>query len=170
MQINVIYHINKLKDKNHVIISMDAEKDFDKIQRSFMIKKKKKNNLQKIRNKGTKLNIIRAMYGFPNGSTGKESACNAGDLGSIPGLGRSPGEGKDYPLQYSSLENSMDCIVLGSSPSRIQGYPQDDGIGERIAKQREQRLDLPWLTQKANKVPGTELALFMETTGALSVE
>ena len=41
MQINVIYHINKLKDKNHVIISMDAEKDFDKIQRSFMIKKKK---------------------------------------------------------------------------------------------------------------------------------
>ena len=74
------------------------------------------------------------MYGFPNGSTGKESACNAGDLGSIPGLGRSPGEGKDYPLQYSGLENSMDCIVLGSSPSRIQGYPQDDGIGERIAK------------------------------------
>ena len=83
------------------------------------------------------------MYGFPNGSAGKESACNAGDLGSIPGLGRSPGEGKDYPLQYSGLENSMDCIVLGSSPSRIQGYPQDDGIGERIAKQREQRLDLP---------------------------
>ena len=68
MQINVIYHINKLKDKNHVIISMDAEKDFDKIQRSFMIKKKKK--LQKIRNEGTKLYIIRAMYGFPSGSAG----------------------------------------------------------------------------------------------------
>ena len=63
----------------------------------------------------------------------------------------------------------MDCIVLGSSPSRIQGYPQDDGIGERIAKQREQRLDLPWLTQKANQAPGTELALFMEAAGALSV-
>ena len=44
-------------------------------------------------------------------STGKESACNAGDLGSIPGLGRSSGEGKGYPLQYSGLENSMDCIV-----------------------------------------------------------
>ena len=43
--------------------------------------------------------------------------------------------------------------VLASSPSRIQGYPQDDGIGERIAMQREQRLDLPWLTQKANKAP-----------------
>ena len=41
----------------------------------------------------------------------KESACNAGDLGSISGLGRSPGEGKGYPLQYSGLENSMDCIV-----------------------------------------------------------
>ena len=39
-----------------------------------------------------------------------ESACNAGDLGSIPGLGRSPGEGKGYPLQYSGLENSVDCI------------------------------------------------------------
>ena len=49
--------------------------------------------------------------GFPCGSVGKESACNAGDLGSIPGLGRSPGEGKGYPLQYSGLENSMDCIV-----------------------------------------------------------
>ena len=40
---------------------------------------------------------------------GKESACNAGDLGSIPGLERSPGEGKGYPLQYSGLENSVDC-------------------------------------------------------------
>ena len=45
---------------------------------------------------------------FPCGSAGKESACNVGDLGSIPGLGRSPGEGKGYPLQYSGLENSMD--------------------------------------------------------------
>ena len=49
--------------------------------------------------------------GFPGGSVGKESACNAEDLGSIPGLGRSPGEGKGYPLQYSGLENSMDYIV-----------------------------------------------------------
>ena len=51
--------------------------------------------------------------GFPGGSAGEESASNAGDLGSIPGLGRSPGEGKGYPLQYSGLENSMDCIVHG---------------------------------------------------------
>ena len=45
--------------------------------------------------------------GFPGSSDGKESACNVGDLGSIPGLGRSPGEGKGYPLQYSGLENSI---------------------------------------------------------------
>ena len=46
--------------------------------------------------------------GFPGGSDGKESACDAGDLGSIPGLGRSPGEGNGNPLQYSCLENPMD--------------------------------------------------------------
>ena len=51
--------------------------------------------------------------GFPGGSEGKESACNAGDLGSIPGLGRCCQEGNGYPLQYSGLENSMDCIVHG---------------------------------------------------------
>ena len=48
--------------------------------------------------------------GFPDDSDGKESACNAGDLGSIPELGRFPGEGKGYPLQYSGLENSMDSM------------------------------------------------------------
>ena len=48
--------------------------------------------------------------GFPCGSVGKDSACNAGDLGLIPASGRSPGEGKGYPLQYSCLENSMDCM------------------------------------------------------------
>ena len=48
--------------------------------------------------------------GFPGGSAGKESTCNEGDLGLIPGLGRSPGERNGYPLQYSGLENSMDCI------------------------------------------------------------
>ena len=48
---------------------------------------------------------------FPDSSVGKESTCNAGDPGSTPGLGRSPGEGNSYPLQYSALENSMDYIV-----------------------------------------------------------
>ena len=60
------------------------------------------------------------ILGFPCGSGGKESACNVGDLGSIPGLGRSPGEGKGYPLQYSGLENSMDCIVHGVAKSQTQ--------------------------------------------------
>ena len=53
---------------------------------------------------------------FPCGSAGKESACNAGDLGSIPGLGRSPGGGKGCPLQYSGLENSMDYILVWEIP------------------------------------------------------
>ena len=54
-----------------------------------------------------------AFLGFPCDSAGKESTCSAGVLGSIPGLGRSPGEEKGYPLQYSGLENSMDCVVYG---------------------------------------------------------
>ena len=54
------------------------------------------------------------------GFTGKESTCNAGDLGSIPRLGRSPGEGKDYPFQYSGLENSTDRIVHGVAKSQTQ--------------------------------------------------
>ena len=58
--------------------------------------------------------------GFPHSSVGKESAPNAEDLGSIPGLGRSPGEGKGYPLQYSALENSMDFIVQGVAKSWTQ--------------------------------------------------
>ena len=59
----------------------------------------------------TKVHIAKI---FPTcGSAGEESVCNVGDLGSIPGLGRSPGEEKGYPLQYSGLENSMDCMVHG---------------------------------------------------------
>ena len=58
--------------------------------------------------------------GAPFGSGGKESACNVGDLGSIPELGRSPGEGKGYSLQYSGLENSMDCIVHGVAKNQTQ--------------------------------------------------
>jgi len=56
--------------------------------------------------------------GFPCGSVGKESTRNVGDLGLIPGLGRYFGEGKGYPLQYSCLENSMDCIVHGVTKSQ----------------------------------------------------
>ena len=55
---------------------------------------------------------------FPHRSAGKESTCNEGDLGSIPGLGQSTREGKGYPLQYSGLESSMDCIVHGVAKSQ----------------------------------------------------
>ena len=58
-----------------------------------------------------------SILGFPCGSAGKESACSAGDLGLISGLGRFPGEGKGYPLQHSGLENSMDYVVHGVSES-----------------------------------------------------
>ena len=60
------------------------------------------------------------ITGFPCGSAGEESICNVGDLGSIPGLERAPGEGKGYPLQYSGLENSMNCIVHGITKSQIR--------------------------------------------------
>ena len=60
------------------------------------------------------------ITGFPGGSAGKESACNAGDLGLIPGLGRSPGEGKGDPLQYSGLESPMDCIHHGVAKRRTR--------------------------------------------------
>ena len=59
------------------------------------------------------ISIMLPFIPFLCGSAGKESACNVGDLGSIPGLGRFTGEGKSYPLQYSGLENSMDCRVHG---------------------------------------------------------
>ena len=60
------------------------------------------------------------ILGFPGGSAGKESTCKAGGLGSVPGLGRSPGEGKGYPRQYSGLENTMDYMVHGVAKSWTQ--------------------------------------------------
>ena len=75
-------------------------------------------------NKG---NIIRVREGvkkhtrgFPGSSVGKEFACNAGDLGSIPGLGRSPGEGDSYPLQYSTLENTVHGVW--KSQTRLSNF------------------------------------------------
>ena len=62
--------------------------------------------------------LISFRTGFLCGSAGKEFTCNAGDPGLIPGLGRSPGKGKGYPLQYSGLENFMNCIVHGVAKSR----------------------------------------------------
>ena len=64
--------------------------------------------------------FLARKLGFPGGSAGKESTCNAGDLGLVPGLGLSLGEGKGYPFQYSDLENSMDYIVHGFAKSQTQ--------------------------------------------------
>ena len=75
------------------------------------------------------------LLGFPSGSADKESACNVENLGLIPGLGRSPGEGNGYPLQYSGLENSMDCIIPW-------GHKQSD-MTERLS-----RLNIIELTYK----------------------
>ena len=64
------------------------------------------------------------LLGFSGDSDVKESSCSVGDLGSISELGRSPGEGKGYPLQYSGLENSMDCIVhdVAKSWTRLSNF------------------------------------------------
>ena len=67
--------------------------------------------------------------GFLCASAGKKSICNVGDLDSIPGLGRSPGEGNSYPLQYPGLENSMDCIVHGVSKSQTRLWASLTSIG-----------------------------------------
>ena len=73
------------------------------------------------------------IMGFPGGSAGKESACNAEYLGLIPGLGRSPGEGNGNPLQYSCLENSMD---RGTWQATVHGIAKSD-MTERLTLSRE---------------------------------
>ena len=65
--------------------------------------------------------VVINMYGFLHSAVGEESACNAGDLGSIPELGRSLGEGKGYPLQYSGLENSM-AYTVAKSRTRLSDF------------------------------------------------
>ena len=71
------------------------------------------------------------FLGFPGNSAGKESTCNVGDLGLIPGLGRSPGAGKGHPLQYCGLESSMGCIVHGvaESQTRVSGLHFTSPVG-----------------------------------------
>ena len=86
---------------------------------------------------------------FPGGAANKEPAWNAGDLGSIPGLGRSPGEGKSNTLQYSGLENSMDCIVHGITKSWTQ--PSDFHFTYNIMRSLWYRQDvsLHWSSVKS---------------------
>ena len=118
------------------------------------------------------------LPGFPGGSEGKESACSVGELGSISGLGRSPGEGNDYPLQYSGLENSMDCIVQGVAKSQTRlsdflfhfsltgsGYHKSiqrvpdlkatPGLEEACAEQQSGRRSGPGCSASAHDLAGT---------------
>ena len=83
---------------------------------------------------------------FPCGSAGKESACNAGDLGSIPRLGRSPEEGKGYPLQHFGLESSMDCTYLPKQREAVGSLSQEDPLDEGMASHSS---ILAW------RIPGT---------------
>ena len=87
---------------------------------------------------------LNARFGFPGGSAGKESPCNAGDLGSTPPLGRSPGEGSRYPLQYSGLENPMDtterlslllCTKSNVGSHRQPGCRESRNQGQENAKE-----------------------------------
>ena len=77
-----------------------------------------------LRHHNSKASVVQPspFFGLPCGSAGKESACSGGDLGLILGLGRSPGEEKGYPLEYSSLENSMDCVVHGVANRRTATF------------------------------------------------
>ena len=79
---------------------------------------------------------------FPGGSAGKESACNVGCLGSIPGLGRCPKEGKGYPPQYSGLENSLDCMIRGVAESQTWLSDGHFHFGPWCLSQMHMRLSL----------------------------
>ena len=88
------------------------------IKRHLLLGRKAMTNLDSIlRNRDL---CHKGLQGSPCGSAGKDSACNAGDLGWIHGLGRAPGEGNSYLLQCTGLENSMDCIVHGVTKSQTQ--------------------------------------------------
>ena len=121
------------------------------------------------------------FLGFPCGSAGKESAWDAGDLGLIPGLGRSTGEGKGYPLQYSGLENSMDCIVRGVAKSwtRLSDFhfhddfleltPRKDvlfimGLECKSRKSRDNRQIWPWSTEWSRAKANRENVLVIANT------
>ena len=81
---------------------------------------------------------------FLDSSIGKEFTCNAGDPSSIPGLGRSPGEGKGYPLQYSGLENYTDCIVYGVAES-----DKTERLSQRVVEPSQWNTGKPFSSEPA---------------------
>ena len=114
-----------------------------------------------------------SILGFPCGSTGKESTSNGGDLGSVPGLGRSPGEGKGYSLQYSGLENSMDCIVHEVIKSWAGLSNFHFLLLHRITGSRTYGLQKLWFpgsrAQKLWHVGSVVVALRLQSTGSIVV-
>ena len=92
---------------------------------------------------------IPVFLGFFRGSTSKESACNVGDLGLNPGLGRSPGEGNSYPLQYSGLENSVGCIIHGVAKSQTQLSDFTSLVTQTVK-------NLPAMRETWVRIPGRE--------------
>jgi len=97
---------------------------------------------------------------FPNGSDSIESACNAGDPGSIPGLGRSPGEGNGYPLQYSCLENSMD---RGFWWDTVHGVAKSWVAKSRVAKSRTQLSNFHFISCHFTTLPGRKCPKWRDT-------
>ena len=112
----------------------------------------------------------------PDDSDGKEFSCNAEDLGLILGLGRSPGEGKGYPLWYSGLENSMDCIIHGVAKSRTQlsnfrfhlhfiqsyvmGFPHSS-VGKESACKAGDAGSIPGLGRSPGEANGNLIPVFL---------
>ena len=96
------------------------------------------------------------FFGFPGGSAGKGFFCNAGDLGLIPELGRSPGEGKGYPLKYSGLENSIDCLVHGVTKSETQLGDFHFGIFFRTSRMVQMVKHLPTMQESSVRSLGWE--------------
>ena len=90
--------------------------------------------------------------GFPGGSAGNKSSRTAGDLGFIPGLGRSPGERNSYPLQYSGLENSMDCIVHQVAKSRTRLSDFHFHANNKQSKNKVKKKKSIYNSTKVNKI------------------
>ena len=92
----------------------------------------------------------------PCGSAGKESTCNAGDVGLVPGLGRSPGEGKGYPLQYSGLENSMDGSGCRKESDMTEGLSLMTSVGQSSVKGKPSKglliRDKSWITWRTEDI------------------
>ena len=104
----------------------------------------------------------RMPEGFPGGSVDKESACNAEDLGLIPGLGRSPGEGNSYPLQYSGLENSMDRAARRAT---VHGVTESE-VTERLSLSLV--IHSVNLCHIYNRMPELEVTMEVSTAAPLS--